>query len=401
MKPFLRLSFLVILLAIVGCSSNSNSEPLVQIATSQAPDAGYIDYVHPTGVFTMRIPPDWIPNDLPDDNGVRVEFSTLENDQSVVRLTVYVVNTGTPMSREAFLQTTNAYLPPQDFANFNWRMIESPIDQPDGSRRVVGVRDYPVIGSRALNVFMQASGRYFAALEADVTEAPPTTMSALTAVVNTFRINDTVQIEQGSVAGGITYSGNIGFESYAHWQDTGGGFNITGLVVNNQDIPVEAVRVTGYLFDARGNRLSDESIILTTDVLRPDERAPFRLRFEGGRPTAAVRYEIHAAARVADFSLDSFYPTENFEVIHTSLYNDLGNLVVRGQIVNRGTRLVTSVKVIVAVFNDLGEVVAVETQFISKDQLLPGEVDDFEVIFYDLGGTAVRYSDPIVIGSAE
>ncbi|PJF44252.1 MAG: hypothetical protein CUN55_05025 [Phototrophicales bacterium] len=373
----------------------------MQVATASAPDSGYVTYIHPSGVFSIRIPPNWIPNDLPDDNGVRVEFSTLENDQSVVRLTVYVVNTGAPMTREAFLQTTNAYLPPQDFANFNWRMIEAPVDQPDGSRRVVGIRDYPIIGSRALNVFMQASGRYFVALEADVTDATPTTIDTLTTVVNTFRINDSVQIAEGSVAGGVTYSGNIGFESYAHWQDSGGGFNITGLVVNNQDVAIEAVRITGYLFDARGNQLSEESIILPVEVLRPDERAPFRLRFEGGRPSSAVRYELHAAARIADFALDSFYPTENFEIIHTADFNDTGNLVVRGQIVNRGTRLVRAVKIIIAVFDENNNVIAAETQFISKDQLLPNEVDDFEVVFYDLGGAAVRYSDPIVVGTAE
>ncbi len=401
MKRLLSYITFIAIFALVGCAANNNTAPLVQVATSSAPDSGFDNYSHPSGVFTLRIPPGWIPNNLPDDNGVRVEFSTLENDESVVRLTIYVVNTGTPMTREAFLQTTTAYLPPQDFANFNWRMIEAPVDQPDGSRRVVGVRDYPIIGSRALNVFMQSSGRYFAALEADVTAAAPTTIDTLTAVVNTFRINDSVRIEEGSVAGGVTYSGNIGFEGYFHWQDTGGGFNITGLVVNNQDMPVEAIRITGYVFDARGNRLSEESIILTTDVLRPDERAPFRLRFQGGRPSAAVRYELHAAARVADFSLPSFYATENFEVIHTADFSDTGNLVIRGQIINRGTRLVRGVKVIVAVFDDTGAVVAVETQFIRKDQLLPNEVDDFEVVIYDLGGTAIRYSDPIVVGTAE
>lgn len=401
MKRLFSYSALFAILLLVGCSTNRNTEPLVQVATSAAPDSGFLNYVHPSGVFSVRIPPSWIPNDLPDDNGVRVEFSTLENSESVVRLTIYVVNTGTPMTREAFLQTTNAYLPPQDFANFNWRMIESPVDQPDGSRRVVGVRDYPIIGSRALNVFMQSSGRYFAALETDVTDAPLTTIDTLTAVVNTFRINDSAQIEEGSVAGGVTYSGNIGFESYQHWQDSGGGFNITGLVLNNQDVAVEAVRITGYLYDARGNQLADESIILPVEVLRPDESAPFRLRFEGGRPSSAVRYELHAAARIADFALDTFYPTENFEVVHTADFNDTGNLVIRGQIVNRGTQLVRGVKIIVGVFDENNNVIAAETQFISKDQLLPNEVDGFEIPVYDLGGAAVRYSDPIVVGTAE
>src|SRR5690606_2122448 len=128
----------------------------IQVATPNAPDAGFVTYQHQTGVFTIRIPPLWIPNELPDANGARVEFSTLEGQESIVRLSVYVINTGTALTREAFLQTTNNYLPPEDLASYEWQALEAPIDQADGSRRVVGVRYYPSIGSRALNIFLQA-----------------------------------------------------------------------------------------------------------------------------------------------------------------------------------------------------------------------------------------------------
>lgn len=388
------------LLLLSACDDSTAEEPLIRVATSAAPDTGFTTYRHHSGVFSLRVPPGWIPNDLPDESGIRVEFSTLEAEESVVRLTVYVVNTGAPMTREAFLQASTAYLPPTDFVNYNWQPLTAPVDMADGSRRVVGVREYPIIGPRVLNVFMQPNGRYFSVLEADVTDAAPAALDQLLAVVNTYQINPDIAIEQGEIAGGVTSIGNIGFMGYQHWSDDAGGFNITGLVVNNQDQPVEAVRLTAYLFDPRGNQLSEESIILTQDVLQPEERAPFRFRFEAGRPTSAVRYELHAAARLAGFAAQNFYGNDNFEVEHTADYNDSDDLVIRGQLINRGERLVKNPQVLVAVYDDNGNVVASETQFTTKEQLLPEEIDGFEIVIYDIGGTPLRY-ELSVFGTAE
>ena len=185
-----------------------------------------------------------------------------------------------------------------------------------------------------------------------------------------------------------------------HWTDDDNGFNITGLVVNNQDVAVEAVRLTAYLYNARGNQLSEESIILTKDVLFPNERAPFRLRFEGGRPSSAVRYELHVAARLADFSLGSFYDESNYDVQYLSEFNLNGNLVVTGQLRNIGTRLVRNTQLLITVYGNNNTVIAVESQFLTQSQLLPNEVAGFDVVIYDIGGEP-RSVDVIAIGVAE
>lgn len=395
--------FLLTLLLLGGVACNQDtSDPLVRVATSEAPDASFVTYSHNTGVFTIRTPVTWVPNDLPDDNGVRVEFSTLESGGSVVRLTIYIVNTGTAMSYDSFVQLTNNYVPPApDVANYGWTLLEGPVDQADSSRRLVGVREYPTLGSRALNVFMQANGRYFSTLEADVTDASEATLETLRTVINTFRVNTDVVIQEGDVVGGVTYVGNIGFDGYLHWSDADGGFNITGYVVNNQSFPIEAVRLSGYLFDARGNRLSQETKILEQAVLRPNESAPFRLRFEGGRPSTAVRYELHAAARVANFALQTFYGLENFDVVqYETELTQGGNLVISGELLNIGSRLVKDVQVIVSVLNDQGQVVGTGTQYINRDQLLPAESDTYQIVIYDMGGSPSRF-ELTVVGTAE
>ncbi len=406
MKIRFKIIVLLFTLSTLGLSacqdSPDDNAPLVIVATSAAPDAGFYTYRHESGVFSIRIPPNWVADNLPDPNGVRVQFSNLEGTESVVRLTVYVVNTGTPMTREGFLNAAAAYQPPEDVANYGWQLIEDPIDQSDGSRRLVGVRTYPTIGPRAMNIFLQGNGSYFSALEADVTDADDPLINTLAAVVNTYRVNSSVALQIGEVTGVTSFTGVIGFDSYTAWSDSDGGFNITGRVVNNADYSVEAVRLTGYLFDSRSNRLSEKSSILTTDILAPGEGAPFRLRFDGGRPSTVVRYELHAAARASeDTVLQNFYGKNNFTVqSNDPFYNESGFLVVSGQLSNNGSRLVKLIKVVVSIFDDQNNVVATETVFIDKDQLLPGEAGSYEVVMYDVGGPAIRY-ELNVMGTAE
>lgn len=397
------LLFILSTLGLSACQDNpDDNAPLVIVATSAAPDAGFYTYRHESGVFSIRIPPNWVADNLPDPNGVRVQFSNLEGTESVVRLTVYVVNTGTPMTREGFLNAAAAYQPPEDVANYGWQLIEDPIDQSDGSRRLVGVRTYPTIGPRAMNIFLQGNGSYFSALETDVTDADENLINTLAAVVNTYRVNSSVALQIGEVTGVTSFTGVIGFDSYTAWSDSDGGFNITGRVVNNADYAVEAVRLTGYLFDSRSNRLSEKSSILTTDILAPGEGAPFRLRFDGGRPSTVVRYELHAAARASeDTVLLNFYDKSNFTVqSNDPFYNESGFLVVSGQLSNNGSRLVKLIKVVVSIFDDQNNIVATETVFIDKDQLLPGEAGSYEVVMYDVGGPAIRY-ELNVMGTAE
>ena len=160
---------LALLLAACGTGGAQIDDPLILVATPVPPDANFVGYTHPSGVFSLRLPPDWIAGDLPDPNGVRVQFTSIEDSQAVTRLSVYVVNTGQPMTAEAFAQATNAYQPPEDVAGYAWTEIERAA-QRDGSRRITGVRTYPVLGPRSLNIFLQGDGAFFSALEADVTD---------------------------------------------------------------------------------------------------------------------------------------------------------------------------------------------------------------------------------------
>ncbi|NJL93913.1 MAG: hypothetical protein HC915_09380 [Anaerolineae bacterium] len=390
------------MLWLAGCGAlGGDAQPLVVVATPDAPDAGFQTYEHPSDVFSIRVPPSWIPDQLPDDNGLRVQFTAIEGAERVVRLTIYVVNTGQPLQAEAFASAVRAYQPPPDLAAIPWRLVESETAMPDGSVRVVGVRGYPTLGPRALNIFLQPNGSYFSALEVDVTGADEATLQTLRAVANTFRVNTAAPLRQGAVfpAGVTSATGVIGFQNYLHWQDSNGGFNLTGQVVNQSEEAFEAMRLTGFLLDEAGNILAERSGILSLDVLRAGEVAPFRLRFDTGRPTTAVRYEIHAAARAADFDRNRFYGDENFIIgEEEARISEDGFLIISGLVQNNNTQLATNVKIIATILDAQGQVVAAETTFVNQETLRPGEAVPFEVTVSELGGPGFSY-DLLVQGS--
>lgn len=397
----------VIVVALAGCGVGGAQldDPVIVVASPVPPDSGFVTYTHPTGAFSLRMPPDWIAGELPDSSGVRVQFTQIEDGEAVTRLSVYVVNTGRPMTAEAFAAAADAYQPPEDLATYGWHEIER-VAQRDGSRRITGVRAYPSLGPRALNIFLQGDGAFFSALEADVTGLNPDQLSRLRAVINTFRVDPTVELVVGEVqqaqAGAVSQSGVINFDAYTDWIDQNGTYHITGQVINTTFQPLEAVRLSGVLYDTQGRRLAEQSNILAVDVLQPGQNAPFDLRFEGGKPASTVRYELNVAAREADFILQEYYGPENFSVANEeAVYNAQDVLVIRGDLANIGPQIAEAVKVVVAVWDSAGHIVGMQTVFISKAQLLPQEAVSFEVPFYELGGEPALFTWTVVGSVAE
>lgn len=392
--PLRTILLLILTLSLSACIAQ-NAEPLVIVATPNAPDAGFQTYQHDSGVFSLRVPSDWIPDQLPDDNGLRMQFTAVEGAERVVRLSIMVVNTGTPMTAEAFINAVNAYQPPPDLSSIPWRPLSDPAAMSDGSVRLVGLREYPNLGTRGLNIFLQGNGSYFSALEVDVTDTSPEMLETLLAVVNTYRIDSRVPLMQGRVAppGVMVASGELIFNSYSHWQDSNGGFNITGQISNAADQPLEAIRLTAYLYDEANRQLAQRADVLGYDVLNSQESAAFRIRFDTGRPSTAVRYEIHAAAREANLNLERRYDNSRFIFGEENVfYNPNGFLTISGLVQNNGQRIVGSVKVLAAIYNEAGEVVAAESTFIRQDELVPGEAAPFEITIFDSGGSAYRYT---------
>jgi hypothetical protein len=382
----------LILLLWGGGLAACDAQPVVLVATPVPADANFRIYQHPTGVFSLRLPPDWAVRDVSRGDALRVEFSPPNN--SGLPLLVYVVNTGAVMGTNELLTAMEDY---QKVVNGDSAVYTETgrVAQGDGSWRIAGLRRTP-IGTRQLNTFLQANKTYLSALEADVTDLSEGQLTTLRAILNTFRVNPDAVISVSSLqAAPLDVEGAGGaleFSSLYAWTNPQGTFIINGLVKNAALEPMEAIRVTALLFDGSSNVLAEQPEVIAVEMLEPGLTAPFSIRFRGGKPSQTVRYELRGAARYAELTRQTYLNNDQFlqgNVLAT--YNADGFLTVSGDVVNKTQGLARFVKAIVAVLDEQGRVAATDSVFLSKPDLLPGEAAKFEVVFYELGGSAARF----------
>jgi len=379
----------VLCLVLAGCDSS----PAVVVATAVPIDNNFRTYRHPTGVFSLRLPPDWIVRDVSQGGAIRVEFSPPANNG--LPLTLYVANMGTTLSTSALLDAIARY---QRLINGDPAVYNeiSRTAQGDGSWRLVGIRQTP-IGPRTLNTFVQADGTFFTAAEADLTNLNTDQIQTLRAIINTLRVDSTAVIApsdlQGSTNASADTGGVISFSSLFAWTTPQGEYVINGLVNNQSGGPLEAIRVTATLYDAQDTTLGDQQSVVPVEILPDKGSAPFSVRFRTGKPSQTARYELSAAARNADIAPQNYMGGDQFIVGNDlAKYNASGYLVVGGDIVNGTATAAYFVKAIVTVFDADSRVVAMDTVFLNQKRLLPGEVGRFEATFPELGGNAIRYT---------
>jgi hypothetical protein len=364
------------------------------VAPLNAPDSGYLTYRHPTGVFTIRLPSDWSIRDVSRESAVRVEFSPPGN--SGLPLSVYVVNTGSVLDTPTLLNGINTY---QSAFNGNPALYTeiSRNAQGDGSWRLVGVRQTP-IGLRQINTFFEADKAFLTVIEADLTDLSPERLTQTQTVINTYRVDTSAVLNAGAVAAipadaiQNSASGSILFTSLFDWTDNTGGWNINGLLTNQSSAPIEAIRITAQLYDTAGRVLAEQANVVPNDVLLVNDTVPFTVRFRTGKPAQAIRYEIQASARGADYNLQNYLAPEQFiKGNEKATYNAQGFLSVSGDIVNAAKQPAKFIRVTVTVFDDQNQVVGVESAFAEKSELLPGDVTRYEVTFFQLAGSANRF----------
>ncbi len=401
LKPGLRLNLkrglrcftTCLAIGVVALLSACDTSPVVVVATPVPLDAQFHTYRHPSGVFSLRLPPDWAVRDVSHGDTVRVEFSPPGN--AGLPLTVYVINTGTMLGTANLLDAINRY---QSAVNGDPGVYTevSRNAQGDGSWRLAGVRQTP-IGPRQLNTFLQADKTFLSAIEVDITGANDAALQTLRAIVNTFRVDPTVVIGASSIqaaegAGVTTSSGVLVFGGIFSWTNPQGAFIVNGEVTNQAGVPLEGIRVTCVLYDAQNNALTEQAIVVPVEVLDNKATTAFSIHFRSGKPSQAVRYELQAAARNAEYALKVHLGDDAFILGNDkAAYSAGGYLTISGDVVNKTQGPAHFVKANVIVYDEQQRVVATDSAFLSKPDLLPGESAHFEVPFYEIGGNAVRY----------
>src|SRR5262249_30697007 len=150
-----------------------------------------------------------------------------------------------------------------------------------------------------------------------ITGLSDSAMQTLQTVVNTFRVDPTVTLQAANLqplpgAGAVTASGVLVFGGLYSWTNAEGNFIVNGIVTNQSGRPLEAVRVTALLYDAQDNVLSEQANVLPGAVLEDKAVSPFSISFRNGKPTQAVRFELQAVARNAEYSLSTYLDEDKF-----------------------------------------------------------------------------------------
>jgi hypothetical protein len=370
-----------------------DTSPVVVVATPVPLDARFRTYRHPSGVFKLRLPSDWSVRDLSHGDTIRVEFSPPGN--AGLPMTVYVVNTGTVLDAASLLDAINRYQAALNGDSSVYHEV-SRNAQGDGSWRLAGVRQTP-IGPRLLNTFLQADKAFLSAIEVDLTDANDAMQQTLRAIINTYRVDPTVvigasQIQAPEGTGGNVSSGVLAFGGLYTWTNPQGAFIVNGEVTNQSGGPLEGIRITAILYDAQNNALVEQANVIPLEVLDDRAKAPFSIHFRNGKPSQAVRYELQAAARNAEYAISTHLGDDSFiRGNDKAQYNANGYLTVGGDVVNKTQGPARYIKATVTLYNEQQQVVATDNAFLSKPELLPGETSHFEVTFYEVGGNAARY----------
>jgi hypothetical protein len=389
----------LILLVLAACAPEPPTPELVD-------PTGFVTYIHPTGVFSLDLPPNWIVNDTSDDYAINVAFSPPDSPEPL--LSVYLLSEfalGADSSTAEGLPTPEAGPTPegQPQADLEEPLIQAYLTsfytggdgvykeldrelQPDGSLRLSFVIDAPQ-GTSSHNDFLQLFGPYFVAFRVRLPD-DPAQLRTISRVVNTLSVDETntwasnVAPEEDDT----TSQGAVGFVSLNTWADRSGGFQIVGQVRNRTDLSMEFVRITAQLYDSGNRLLGEQDDFVSSDLISPGGYAPFSIVFTEGLPPGTVRYQLNASARYADLTARTFYGPENFAVTSAAEFDENGLLVISGQVRNEGPQAASLVKVIATVFDDDQRVVATDTTLVDLPSLANGDVSDYAVTFVELGG---------------
>ncbi len=375
---------------LAGCVAEAPTPELVD-------PTGFVTYVHPTGVFALSMPPDWVVSDTSDDHALDVAFSPPDAPDPLI--SVYVT------SAIAFLQaqpdTSDTAVSPGNldaladvYLKTFYTLTDSTLKvisrdpQPDGSLRIGFLIDAPQ-GTSQHNDFIQTVGPYFVALRT-LLPADHAQLRTLSRVITTLNVStltgwaSAVATPQSHVDATPSL---VDFASLNAWVDRNGGFVIVGQVLNRADQPLEFIRITAQLVDANNQVMIEQDDFVSSDLLMPGEYAPFSIVFSDGLPTGTVRYVLEASARYADMANQTFYGPQNFTLSSQADFDQNGLLVISGQVRNEGNLTANLVKVIVTIFDDQQRVIATDTTLVDTQKLAPTDVSTFKVTFFELGGT--------------
>ena len=147
-------------------------------------------------------------------------------------------------------------------------------------------------------------------------------------------------------------------------------FSLTGKVKNVGDVAAASVRVAVIAYDAREQVIDTNSILLPMDVIQPNETVPFDISLYGLVETP-LSYEVIVQGR-QEVNLPAKQAQTPFHVKNYAHYSDsFGRLNIVGETINDGVVTATAIKIVAAMLDENGDVLAVSTSNWNGLELVP------------------------------
>ena len=179
----------------------------------------------------------------------------------------------------------------------------------------------------------------------------------------------------------------ISLENLNFTETSIGGLWVLGEVVNNNNVPVEQVRVGVTLLDEGGTEMVQGTGLVALDFVDVNERAPFAIVF-GELPGPFDRYRTYPVSAVEAY-VGSYY--RDLEV--RSLQGEgerYASHTVTGIVYNFGPEEAVSVQVVITAYDALDRVIAMR-QVVPEHNVVPrGGETTFTAILAPVGGPVAR-----------
>lgn len=354
-----------------------NSDDSLQLAT----------YTHPSGVFSLDVPPDWVTYPQTTDNLAAVTFSS--PGMPTPHMIIAVIQLDETDRATDFTALLDAYqqgvrVDATSYVEQNRQAL------PDGSWAITGLRTSPGGTPQTVNSFVVRDEAIFSVIEV-VLPLDAATAALTELAANTFRINQgAAELTPTSLLTLSTINtAPIEVINIATWATENGVFFITGEVANHTRETIAPVPIRLRLQDDNGAVIGEAFDASMGHGIAAQGFAPFSLRFGEGRPPDLAAFSVMLGddAWQATFADAEFIQGgDSLTGVSNTSLSASGQLTVEGTISNNGTQAISEVLVVITVFDDQQRVIAGRFFPVSETPLAPGDTIDYAVLIPELGG---------------
>ncbi len=178
---------------------------------------------------------------------------------------------------------------------------------------------------------------------------------------------------------------NVTVLSVSHYYDGSGFFNVVGEVQNTLGTNVKDVEVVVTFYESSGAFIGSDSIDTEIDILKPNQKAPFKL-------TAYLDESMAGYSVDVQYTTTQDQPFEGLTIVDQTASNDPEGLYnVVGKVKNNGASEATHVRVVGTYYNSAGTVIGISFAYADPSAIKAGATSSFALTSYPLAITPARY----------